>query len=315
MSQECAPPRGNKHSERKSNLWDWLTRAIELALLGGLVVLGDLQYRTYNKQAGLMQTQNAIGGIQAVIANRQAEIMDRQNDIAAIGQRAFVSATNIHFSKKRLDIPGTPGPAAEFTWWFSPTIENSGNTPTKNLRISPGAAIDPSRPGVSATLPLTAGLGQKQSFWVAHFPDAGPPDPEQTLIEAEALERQGKPSKLIRMFLGPHTSQTVGGFGITQDEITRRMHDGGKWFVLGAIHYEDSLSSRTARVSKYCFVIGFDTSETGDIEPAIGPCPHWNCADDECDSDKSAYEAESKGWVNTTVFTIPPPPPPSTDQK
>ena len=193
---------------------------------------------------------------------------------------------------------------------FYPIIENGGSIPTKNMRLSTQASVDPSRQNVQVTLPIGFSLGQKQSIDLGHLPDAGPADPETILIENEALERTGQPSRLIRTVLGPHVTQSLGGFGVPIDETKRRIQDGERVFILRAIHYEDIFGGSQQRASKYCFAIGFSISETGELNSAIGPCPHWNCADDECKSDKTAYETETRGWTQPAFMSLPPSPPP-----
>jgi hypothetical protein len=105
-------------------------------------------------------------------------------------------------------------------------------------------------------------------------------------------------------------TQSLGGFGVPVEETKRRLQDGERIFVLGAIHYEDIFAGSQQRVSKYCFAIGFSISELGELKSATGPCPHWNCADDECKSDKAAYDIETAGWVQPAFMSIPSSPPP-----
>ena len=250
-----------------------------------------------------MKDQTILATAQAAISDRQADIADRQNDMTAISQRAFVFAKDIRIDKVRNPVLGGQPNQFEDALWFSPIIENGGNTPTKDMRISAQAAIDPSRPEIEVKLPMNFGLGMKQSIDVSHMPDAGPPDPEKLLTENEELEGRGKPSHLIRTILGPHVSQSFGGFGITVEEAKRRLQEGGRWFILGAIHYNDRLNTPSyQKITKYCFSIGLSISETGEVQSTVGPCPHWNCADDECKGDKAAYNTETKGAVRPAML-------------
>jgi hypothetical protein len=171
------------------------------------------------------------------------------------------------------------------------------------------AAYDPSRPNVEVKLPLGLAIGPKQGIVLTHIPQAGPSDPELFLTQAEEAEKQSKPSNLIRAILGPHVSHTVAGFGVPVEETKRRLQDGGRWFVFGALHYDDRFSNPSIRVSKYCFSIGFEISASGEINPTYGPCPHWNCADDECEGDKAAYGTETANWQTPPLLEIPPTPP------
>jgi hypothetical protein len=290
-----------------SNRKHWLEYATAgfalIAALGGIssVIVGLIQYGVYTRQAQIMKSQNTIATAQTFIASKQAAMMDRQNDIAAIGQQAFISAKEV-----RIDKGVIQSPDGSATLWFYPIIENGGNTAAKNLRISASAAVEPARPGTTVLLPVNFALGGKQSIEVAHFPDVGPPDPEIILDEAERLEGQGKPSRLLRTVLGPHVSQSVAGFGVPVEETKRRIVDGERWFILGALHYEDMLLNSKQRLLKYCYVITFHLSENGELQSPVAPCQHWNCADDECKSDKAAYDAETKGWTQPALLSVQP---------
>jgi hypothetical protein len=269
----------------------WVEIFLTIALFG----VGVAQLVVYQRQAGIMETQ--------------AEIALRQNEITVQSSRAIVFAKDVRVEKKDRAIPGKPG-QFEAYWWFAPVVENGGSTSTKNMRISAQAAFDPSRPEIEVKLPLGVGLGAKQLMALSHLSDAGPFDPEENLIEAEALERQSKPSNIIRMILGPHVSQTIAGFGVPIEETKRRVQEGGRWFILGAIHYDDRFSNSSTRLSKYCFGIGFEITASGELNPTTTPCPHWNCADEECENDKTAYNAETANWRAPAMLSIPPSKPP-----
>jgi hypothetical protein len=157
---------------------------------------------------------------------------------------------------------------------------------------------------------LGIALGPKVNMILTHLPEAGPFDPEEILIEAEKLEQQGKPSYITRTILGPHVSQAVAGFGIPIEETKRRAQEGGRWFLLGAIHYDDRFANSSTRLSKYCFGIGFEITATGELNPTTSPCPHWNCADEECENDKTAYNTETANWRGTALLSLPASQPP-----
>jgi hypothetical protein len=227
---EYQSPSGQQPSEGRERFWDlkashWVEVFLTLVLIG----VGYLQYKVYQRQAGIMQTQS---------------------EITLESARAIVFAKDLRVEKKDMAISGKPG-QFEAYWQFSPNIENGGNTTTKNMRISVQAAFDPSRPEIEVTLPLGIVLGQKQAVSVSHLPEVGPPDPEEHLIEAEELEGQAKPSKLIRTILGPHVSQAIGRFGVPIEETKQRLQEGGRWFVLGAVHYNDRFSNSSTRLLKY----------------------------------------------------------------
>jgi hypothetical protein len=178
------------------------------------------------------------------------------------------------------------------------------------MRISAQGAIDPTRPDIEVKLPFGMALGPKHAGLVSHLPEAGPGDPEQSLGEAEALEQQGKPSYLVRTILGPHVSQAISGFGVPVEETKRHIQEGGRWFLLGAIHYDDRFSNASTRLSKYCYTIGFEITASGEIIPNISSCSHWNCADGSVKATKPAYNAETKNWRMPALLSILPSKPP-----
>jgi hypothetical protein len=305
LSGDHCQPNSHYDTDKKDNRKHWLEYATAgfalIAAVGAIssVIVGLIQYGVYTRQAQIMKSQNTIATAQTYIASRQAEIMDRQNDIAAVAQQAFISTKDV-----RIDKGSIPSPDGTAALWFYPIIENGGNTAAKNLRMSASAAVDPGRPGTAVVMPMDFGLGGKQSIEVAHWPDAGPPDPESILIEAESLEGQGKPSRLLRTVLGPHVSQSVAGIGVPVEETKRRIINGERWFILGAIHYEDRLPNSGPRLLKYCYVITFHVSESGELKSPVAPCQHWNCTDDDCRSDKAAYDAETKGWTQPPLLRV-----------
>lgn len=304
MTETGGPNPSNEHHGRPPRrYWEAAVSPhwVEILLAVALIFVGAAQVGIYLRQAGIM--------------DKQARIAGQQNEITAQSSPAIVFARDVRVEKKDGAIPGNPG-KFETYWWFSPVIENGGSTSTKNMRINADAAFDPSRPEIEVKLPLGMGLGPKQGLTVTHLSNAGPWDPEEGLIAAEGLERQSKPSSIIRTILGPHVSQAVAGFGVPIEETKRRMQEGGRWFILGAIHYNDRFSP-SPRLSKYCFGIGFEIMASGELNPTTSPCPHWNCADEECESDKTAYNTETANWHAPAMLSIPPsqppyPPPPLT---
>src|ERR1700727_402721 len=130
----------------------------------------------------------------------QASLATTANLLTESTQRAFVSATGVRIDKLPQETPGHAGQFEPYLYFY-PALENGGNTPTKNLRISAQAYLDPTRTDVEVKLPLSVAIGPKQSFSVAHLPMAGPPDPEIIFARDQKNEREGKPSSLIRALL------------------------------------------------------------------------------------------------------------------
>jgi hypothetical protein len=198
-------------------------------------------------------------------------------------QRAFVNVSELKIEKGKI-LPGPPGNpgTSESAWWFTPMIQNTGNTPTKNMHFLPIAWCGP--PGFT--------LGPMQAFGCEATP-LPPTDPDNFFQDRSTGHA----------VLGPHSIIPIGGVGIPVPAIESlgiaQRTTGGEWFVFGAIHYNDIFPYTREHVTKYCFVINANNFVLGEIQPAYGLCKHWNCVDDECVRDKEDYEAESrKATVN-----------------
>jgi hypothetical protein len=67
------------------------------------------------------------------------------------------------------------------------------------------------------------------------------------------------------------------------------------------IRYHDSFEGTKPHITKYCFAINnFQVTPAGltsGILPFYTICKHWNCADEECDKDKIAYDEDVKAEI------------------
>ncbi len=165
---------------------------------------------------------------------------------------------------------------------FTPIIINSGSTPTHDMEF---VLIDP----LVETL-LRNGHPQAEI-------NNSPNDPESFFAIADA-----RPQTYA---LGPHVELprtsppiTING-QLFQDIVGARV---GK-FYYGAIRYHDMFDPSIEHITKYCFAVNNFVASTNGIAPQ-GPaikatampfytiCPHWNCADDECEQDRRRYDEE-----------------------
>lgn len=190
-------------------------------------------------------------------------------------QRAFISVTKFDIAIRLGADPGTQNQIRY--WWFTPIIENSGNTPTKNLHYLSIASC--------ASNPL--GLGPRQILACDFTHRGEPDDPELSVSHA------GPQFRMSNAPLGPHASIPLGGIGVTDDFI-KAIQKGYAWYIYGVIRYNDVFPRSVSHVTKYCYQIRVDLSAGGDAVPAYALCNHWNCADDECKADSAAYEAEQR---------------------
>jgi hypothetical protein len=166
---------------------------------------------------------------------------------------------------------------------FAPIIINSGNTPTKGMSF---VTINP-----ASDILLRRVHHQHQT--ISDSPD----DPMSFFDVAEA-----RPQNYV---LGPHLALPRV---LPSLKLDRQMFEeiiGGKLgrYYYGAIKYHDIFNPEIEHVTKYCFAVNnFITSPNGmalqgpagnaKVIPFYTNCPHWNCADDECEWDRHRYDEE-----------------------
>jgi hypothetical protein len=206
-------------------------------------------------------------------------------------QRAFVYTRELQFVARIGDDPLNPT-NHPLSWWFTPIIENSGSTPTKQMRIVVIASCG------TEPLRVNFGFGPKQSMMCQDMPDAGPPDPGEIMTHASDY----KSLHLITASLGPRAQTPVGGFGMPPDYIRNFPKNIYFW---GAMQYNDVFENTNQHITKYCYAVSATKNESGASEPLISLCPHWNCADAECDADRKQYTEDTKGWVMQPIITLP----------
>lgn len=195
-----------------------------------------------------------------VYAPIQEQASATRESFAAV-QRAFVTAKQLGSDDRLM-------PTNQF---FYVILENSGNTPTRNLEVyvedqfdlkevnSP-PADDRIRPPFAPTDP------------VAYF---------------EARKREWPPQPIV---IGPKGLAQINIGGPTKNHLDNMAKNRADGYVFGVAYYDDVFTGSKRHISKFCFVIqpvkDNDTTRVG-----YGLCQHWNCADEECDTDKHRYEA------------------------
>jgi hypothetical protein len=71
------------------------------------------------------------------------------------------------------------------------------------------------------------------------------------------------------------------------------------------IHYYDIFPGTKEHVTKFCFAIGAEKTAENEIKPRYGSCRHWNCADEECKTDRDAYQREVREAFANAGQTVP----------
>jgi hypothetical protein len=214
--------------------------------------------------------------VNVCIANKQWSAMTESNKINRESftsvQRAFIAIS---------DVEVTPlYTSGEITHWaLRVNVENSGNTPTVDLNVMPNNTF----------FPIGKQDGWNQPYLGIKLPEV-PGDPEDIRV---VLKRGGIS---LQALIGPHVKYPIASIGLpaakgAPNGIEDVLAGHTRAFTYGAIHYHDIFEATREHVTKYCYGIGAEETKDG-VRPRAYPCSHWNCADDECKQDKSAYEAE-----------------------
>jgi len=197
----------------------------------------------------------------------------------AISRESFASVQRAFITVSSFETPVRFGSgfASETKYWFIiPNIKNSGNTPTKNMRYF-----------ITASCPaeLDIGMGANMSIDCDFTRPPEPIDPD------DLLKRPGFKDKAPAAILGPQTAIPLTGIGITEKSV-RAIQNGFPLFVWGIVYYNDIFPKSQLHVTKFCYQVGVSISDKKEIGFIYAFCKHWNCADDECKTDRETYNAE-----------------------
>jgi hypothetical protein len=227
----------------------------------------------------------AAAGIAAFYAGDLAFIsQDAANDAHTsftATQRPFITVKELKaelIDGQKAGGDGQP-PSPQQYWIFTPIFENSGNTLTKNLRVYPLAYFK--------RQPLGLSIEQQQITQIDRGKNLDfPHDPEEISKSGSVTTRN--------FVIGPHSNTRIGGVGITPDDLKP---GSPTFFIYGILTYDDTFSKTLSHKTKYCFEVGPIPVLEKTPDPSI--CIHWNCTDDECESDKKDYEADvGKGAIH-----------------
>jgi hypothetical protein len=227
-----------------------------------LVIVGLLQFLVYSRQAKIMRAQTHIS--------------DQANLLTESIQRAFVGVSQFEIDHRQSYFKNDN----TIYWWFTPIIENSGSTPTNNLSyyLVADVCVNP------------MGLGAHQAI-NCNFATQGkePEDPEDSLRQLRSQNMVG------RTVIAPHAKLALGGIGLPSDAISQmKQRKESPFYFSGLINYEDTLRNGDMHITKFCYHIIENTSETGGVTPGYELCQHWNCADKECAGDRKRWEEEQQ---------------------
>jgi hypothetical protein len=175
-------------------------------------------------------------------------------------QRAFVTA-------KQLGWDGDIAPTNELFYFV---LENSGNTPTRNLEVYVSFQFDineiNSPPSPNRVRPIFA--------------------PDDPIPYFESVKRDFPPQPVV---IAPKGLVPINFGGPTKSQLDNMAKVRADGYVFGVAYYDDVFKDSTRHTSKFCFVV--QPVKDGDRTKLVsGLCQHWNCADEECETDKARYE-------------------------
>jgi hypothetical protein len=215
--------------------------------------------RTEHDRQVLLWTKRAAKGVfiytgltvVIAIASVFATMISRDALISV--QRAFVVPAGLKWD------PIGDAQIKKVKWNIYATWQNSGNTPTRNLR----------------TLVVKA-----FSIGILNFDD---PLGSNFDIPEDASD------KVIPSFLGPKATMDGGPVEIGGEDLARVQQNGVPLVIGGVARYDGILWGDKPHVTKFCF---FVTEVRGDplrldyLTTASRICKTNNCADDECDTQR-----------------------------
>lgn len=190
--------------------------------------------------------------------NEQA---DATRESFAAVQRAFVTAKQL----------GSDDRVMPTNQLFYVILENSGNTPTRNMEVFVSDQFDLNEvnlpPAADRTRPVYA-----------------PTDPAEYF---DARKREWPPQPVV---IGPKGMAQINIGGPPKMHLDNMAKNRADGYVFGVAYYDDVFKGSKRHVSKFCFVVQpVKDSELTKI--GYGLCQHWNCADEECETDKRRYDA------------------------
>lgn len=224
----------------------------------------------------------AAAGVAAVISAvlLGIQLVDAR-DALALSQRAMVVSDDLKIS------PATDDGHNIVYTMISETIENSGNTPTRNLQVY-------------------AGMYWEDNALYKKVPSLRRADPDTTELE---LSSATLPNRWI---LGPKDKITLPSYLIPETYANDMRSRALSVYILGVAYYYDTVGGTEHHKTKFCFKLSGwsgDPDNTGKwgtrrvdlttVIPVISsrPCFHNNCTDHECGPEQKPPSGASPALV------------------
>jgi hypothetical protein len=208
-------------------------------------------------------------------------------------REAFTAVQRAYIIVTELSRMVTNYPDGKTSIEYSPTVINVGTTQTRDL-----SAIELGPQSIQGIFyEGHPSLAQRRHFCVAE--ELGiPPDPDDIFIDNSLFTRLTGLQK-FHAIVGPkqplklpQSSRPNFAVWAQNGKVAGDFIPPKGWgYFFGEIIYNDVFPKTKNHITKYCFKITGIGGKEGPL--LIDPCVHWNCADDECQSDKERYEAEA----------------------
>lgn len=173
-----------------------------------------------------------------------------------VTNRAFVFAKRINITQEN------------FYWNYDIIIENSGNTPTREMEYLAFGDLDT------------------------------PTDPEDIFTRTPS-EIYGVPTTYPQRrsgdLLGPKAEMRLmtGGGGLPASAVAKMAEERKNFYVRGVIHYRDAFKGTPEHVTKFCYAL-IPYKVGAETRVSYDRCLYWNCADEDCKADRSRFDRDIK---------------------
>jgi hypothetical protein len=235
--------------------------------------------RSSTEQLGMMHNQWIEMEAQSKATEGQLRMLEQQIADARQIQRAFITSSNYKIAR-------VPDASLNSCWRFRPVISNAGASPTVDMRYSTEIIV--------MALPLPGQQGSANGMVFA------PTDPN-----TKFQRFRGWGGALLGPKQDLPDTPALDTVCLTKDDRPSIWAQ-ERVYARGVIHYRDAYPGHAEHVTKYCFWIRAAEAGNG-WEPEPSLCSHWNCADEECDRGKEAYEAEVAADFKESGQTREPP--------
>jgi hypothetical protein len=149
-------------------------------------------------------------------------------------------------------------------WTFAIPVENSGNTPTREM----------------------------ESLTISSRSEPRDPDDIFAQTPKSGYDAPGViPQRWGGSLLGPKAKTHLLGSqtGLPVTTVTEMADKRQNYYISGVIHYRDAFAGTPSHITKFCYAV-IPFKEGNETRVNYDRCLYWNCADEDCKADRARYE-------------------------